>query len=756
MERRKFIQNLGVGVAPVVLPKLALNAEKEFPTYKYLQPRSLVEAVNKDDQIMVRMEFTAEGRIATKLKSQVQIKQGKIARSRDWFFERGTDEFIPETGELTVAQANSETDVLVLWLDEFSEKTEIEIKGEDGGKGKGKGKGVGEDYFAFTLNDLVENLEANGQIGGTKISANFLLDREIGELNPADVGIQVNGDDFVFVIMADPQGADVSNPADNRCRSKIHNAFVEESVRLANDLKVKPSFCLMLGDIVDYQGEARDFAQMATFFKKLEMPVLYEMGNHESRYQAQFGPGYNFSEFNNYFAAQKTLNGMDYLLYSFNLGQWHFVVWPDPLRKTFWENHPHYFDWLERDLGKHKDKPTIFLQHIPMHPVGINPLINYAESVRVKRLLFEILSKHGNVKTIYSGHVHIPVKSSFKTAVSYKGINCINLPAAGYRPRAFGEQDFNGGPTQGIAIVDIKGDKLETIFKTVTLEEYKYPPELPVFNAEMYPLWLTYKWELPAEKQFVNGDFKQKLENWGQRFVYHEDVHPANICEVREEPSLSANALYLKTRRRGFCTPGQDRLPQDINRVFQAVQVEPDKKPMIEFEYRIDGTNSDFKGFCGAYIRVEGFNDSVQVVNLIYFINKAWVNVGGTYGRTNRLEPLIFSLSKTPDTWQQVQLNIQKDFDKNAGKMLFSDVWPNRLVIGLGTWNVNDGGEQPFAIWFNNFKLNYDSNTVSNVNGNPIHLTRAEDKWWRGKNQPAINIAGEHHYFAEGWGKLNY
>jgi hypothetical protein len=274
------------------------------------------------------------------------------------------------------------------------------------------------------------------------------------------VGIQNPGDDFSFIIMADPQGGDASNPDDNLCRMKIHNAFIEESIRLANNLKVKPAFCLMLGDIVDHQGEEHHFVQMAKFFERLKMPVLYEMGNHESRYNTSFNPGYNLSGFNNYFAAQKAINGMELLLYSFNLGQWHFVVWPDPLRQLFWENHPHYFDWLERDLEKHKHRPTIFLQHIPMHPIGINPLDNYCETPYVKSLLFDILAKHGNVKTIFSGHVHIPVKSSLKTTVSHRGINCINLPAAGYRPRAFGEEDFYGGPAQGICIVDIKGDKM--------------------------------------------------------------------------------------------------------------------------------------------------------------------------------------------------------------------------------------------------------------------------------------------------------
>jgi hypothetical protein len=87
------------------------------------------------------------------------------------------------------------------------------------------------------------------------------------------------------------------------------------------------------------------------------------------------------SSLDNFFSIQKAMNGMEKILYSFNLGKWHFIVWPDPLRSDFWSTHPHYFDWLERNLEAHKDKPVMFLQHIPIHPVGINPLINYVETV---------------------------------------------------------------------------------------------------------------------------------------------------------------------------------------------------------------------------------------------------------------------------------------------------------------------------------------------------------------------------------------
>ena len=742
MKRRKFLQNIGLGAAPLALnANLNIRNEKDFPVYNYNQPVVLKEAVSKEGQILVRIEFTSEGRIERKLKSEIDIKNGKIARRKSYFFEQGYDEFISDSLQISTSQSNGDSDVLVLWLDDFSEETEISLKS-------------GDDSFRFNLAKLIKDLEAKGKIGETNITANFLLDKEIGELNPEDVGIEPAGDNFTFIIMADPQGGDTSNPEDNRCRLKIHNAFVEESIRLANEIKIKPSFCMMLGDIVDHQGEARDFAQMAKFFERLEMPILYEMGNHESRYRTRFGPGYNLSGFNNYFAAQKALNGMDYLLYSFNLGKWHFVVWPDPLRSSFWENHPHYFDWLERDLEKHKNRPTLFLQHIPMHPIGINPLVNYAESVPVKRLLFNILSKHGNVKTIFSGHVHIPVKSSFKTAVEYKGIKCINLPAAGYRPRAFGEEDYYGGPSQGIAIVEINGDNLHSTYKTVTLEEYNYPEKLPVFDDKKYPLWLKHKWELQSSQQIKNGNFINGLENWGHRFVYHEDENQANICKA-DNPEPGKTALYLKMRRRGYMAPGQDRLPQDINRIFQAVQLQKNNNPVLQFQYKVDGENSDFNGHCGAYVWIEGFKGSTQVVNLMYFLNSAWVNMGGTYGRNKGVEPVIFSLDKTPEKWQNVQINVKQDFEKNLREMKYDDARPDKLIVSLGTWNVNDGSEQPFAAWFSGINLNY-SPVESNIDGKPVEFTPEEEKWWRGKMQPTTNIAGEHHYYTEEWNNLKY
>ena len=744
MKRRKFLQNLGLGVAPVIVQPImgaTPRPRQEFPKYDYRQPESLQEVITKEGQIIVRLEFQSDDRHGQQLKPDINIEKGNILRTKSYFFEQGEDNFTGGIGVPVISTAQGDVDVLVLWLDKFEEETVITAVDQAG-------------VFAFSLSEIVKKQEVKGQIGRSLVKANFLLDKEIGELDTETVGIQTSGDEFSFIIMADPQGGDASNPEDNLCRMKIHNAFIEESIRLTNNLKAKPAFCLMLGDIVDHQGEEHHFAQMARFFEKLKMPVLYEMGNHESRYRTSFEPGYNLSGFNNYFAAQKAINGTELLLYSFNMGEWHFVVWPDPLRRMFWENHPHYFDWLERDLEKHKDRPTVFLQHIPIHPIGINPLVNYCETAYIKSLLFDILTKHGNVKTIFSGHVHIPVKSSMKTAVSVRGINCINLPAAGYRPRAFGEEDFYGGPAQGICIVDVKGDKISATWKTVTLEEFTYPEKLPAFDSEKYPLWFGNKWELLANSQFINGNFTNDLTGWGRRFVYHEDENPSNICEVRKQDGIPA--LYLKTKKRGFHKPGQDRLPQDINRIFQAVELEEGNEPFIDFEYRLDGEGCDFSGFNGLYIWVEGYKKSTRLVNLLYFANKAWVNLGSTYSSSAGPGPFIFSLNNTPEAWHRVSLNIKSDFESNSGGLKFFEPAPDRLVVSAGIWNINDGREQPFAAFLRNFSIGYNLDSASQIDGEKVILMPDERKWWRGKLMPSGNVAGEHHYHVEGWENFKY
>ncbi len=738
MKRRNFIRGLGLGSAALAASKTAgFNADPDntpIPPFEYGKILSLDDAKSEEGLIIVRIELKDHPDKEPYFhKGKISVKEAEVRRIKSYFFEQDEDEF---SGDLSTYELNlqgNDTEVIVLWLADASMDTRISLRGRRN--------------CQFRISDIVDNDEVELACDGMMIKSNLLLDREIGEISLADLGAEDPGEHFDFIAMADPQGGNPDDEDQLDTRMKIHNAFIQESVSLANRLDFDPLFTVIIGDVCDKWGYEKDLRQMNAFLSELKSPVIYGIGNHETLLRSEFGPGYNMQAFNNFISAQKAINGLDKLLYSFNAGSWHFVIWPDPLRSGFWETHPHYFDWLERDLEKYRDRPTMVFQHVPVHPAGISPHINYAESVFVKRTFLEILSRHGNVKYCLSGHVHIPVRASFKTAVSFRGIQLINIPAAGYRPRAFGEEDFYGGPTQGVAIVHIQGTEASIQYKTVTEELFDYPSDFPAFDEQAYPLWLQYKWELPAEDRIVNGDFNDGLKGWARRFVYHEDNEPSNLCEIRPSPgNANDRSLYLYARKRGYMAPGQDRLPQDINRLCQAVGLEKGGAPSLRFNYFIDGQHTDMNGYNGGYVWIEGYSLSNKVLNLMYSVNKIWVNIGGQYSKRRSVSAIQMGLSDRTDTWNESLLNIQEDHDAHDQGKPFQELDIDRLIINLGVWNLNDGDDQPFGIYFNGFKLDYDLPGSSQAGGIRIDPKSSEDEWWRNKIWPWKNIAGEHRY----------
>lgn len=716
MKRRHFIKGIGMSSAALA-GGAAYAADRgedipDFEEYTYPAIKTLADACSQEGDWIIRFELSGdlpEGSAA--FADRIRTRNTGQNRIRTYFFDR----------------------IAVLWVREVEEASRITLSGRE--------------RFSFELGDLVARGEITGKLDGVGIKAHFLLDREIGEISLSQLRIEDPGDTFSFVAMADPQGGLPDDKETLKTRMKIHNAFIQESVDLANNLEFDPLFAMVIGDVCDDWGYKKDLAQMNRFLSGLPCPVLYEIGNHETLLRARFEPGYNMDAFNNFLGAQKAMNGLEKLLYSFNAGGWHFIIWPDPLRDNFWETHPHYFDWLERDLEKHRERPAMVFQHVPSHPTGISPHINYAESVYVKRTFLNILARHGNVKYVLSGHVHIPVRASFKTAVSYRGMKLINLPAAGYRPRAFGEEDFYGGPSQGIALVHIAGDSARIQFKTVTEEVFDYPHELPGFDEVSYGLWLKYSWELPAGYSFINSDFNQGLDGWTRRFVYREEHHPSHLCEVRSAPDNSdKNVLYLFCQRRGYQAPGQDRLPQDINRICQAISIIKGMRPVIRFRYRIDGSVTTPRGYSGGYAWIEGFSGSQKRFNLVYSAGKIWVNIGGKYARLREYPPIQMGLSEQPDIWHDAALNIASDYEKTESGVSWAALQVDRLVIHFGVWNLNDGEEHPFGIYFTDLSQDYRPDESSHIGGEVIVQKPKEDEWWRNKLWPWKNIAGEHRY----------
>ncbi len=729
MKRRKFISRLGASSS---LFLLGSAVEKErgpvLPPFSYSQPLGFSEVLNQQGQFQLRLEIRSVEQVAPQLVLLEVKKPGaQLNRVNAYPFANKPATSGVDKRSFRFSVGKAFPFIFAAWIDrpEPGTKVHLLLNGKS---------------CEFTLETLVQEQQLSfTEDEGLQLRCNYLLDKEIGVLDPATLGMVPDRQKFSFVVMADPQGGDPATPKAHPTRMKIHNAFIWDSVNRVNELTPKPAFSLVLGDIVDNQGEVSHFEAMHAYLKDIQTPVLYAIGNHETRYQATFTPGYRMDEFDAYFGAQKAMNGMEWLLYSFDLGDWHFIVWPDPLRSDFFETHPHYFDWLERDLERNKERPTLFFQHVPAHPIGIDPLINYAESVAVKQLLLDTLARQGNVRYIFSGHVHIPIRASFKTATEYKGMRLINLPAAGYRARGFGEEEMHGGPSQGILVVAIDGKDCRVFFKTVTEEVYPYPENLPSFDEREYPLWLKYKWELDAFPDVKNGDFSQGLESWNTRYVYREDDNPSNRMEIRDFRGY--RALYLFSSKRKYHIPGQDRLPQTINHLCQALHV-GETPFLIQFDYCLEKeTAGQRDGWAGGFVWLEGFQGSVKLLNLAYWLGTGYSQLSDRFSDSADVPLLHYQLPTPDEQWRSTQLNWLQDYQAVGLDLSGLD----RLVINLGTWHINDGNSPGFGFYVTNLKR-LSGSGPSVVEGIGVQPMPDEALWRMNKYEPFVHIAGEHRY----------
>jgi hypothetical protein len=289
MKRRRFLRDISLGGSGVMIAEHAMSKSRAESVYSYGRISSLEDALTQEGLINVRLEFqSGSSEIIQSSKSKISISKGELARTKDYFFEESED--ILDGSEFDISVSNQKRDIIAIWINDATPETMVQIKNRNG-------------KAAFTLQQIVTDPEIVLEIDQLQITVNLLLDREIGELNLSDIKISDPGNEFRIAVLADPQGGDPAEEGNHPTRMKIHNAWVEESIRQTNI--VNPLLTLILGDIVDGQGQQRNFIQMADFFKNLESPVLYAIGNHETRYRSVFTPGYNMDAFNNYFDAQK-------------------------------------------------------------------------------------------------------------------------------------------------------------------------------------------------------------------------------------------------------------------------------------------------------------------------------------------------------------------------------------------------------------------------------------------------------------------
>ena len=479
------------------------------------------------------------------------------------------------------------------------------------------------------------------------------------KLDLARLGLTKAKKKYSFIVMADPQGG---NPDVNNGHGRIGptNEKIKLLVESINREPVQPEFVMVVGDVVDDEGETEHFEAMHSMLSEINAPVLYEMGNHETHYTGNatmpglFDPEdeeYNFKLVSNYVLAQKKMSGINRICYSYDVGDVHFIVFPNPMRPGFFETYP-CFDWLEQDLRAHKDQPVVFFHHTPVVPTGHADIVSYSEAPAIKRRTVELLSEHGNVKYAMSGHEHIPFKSSVKTAKVYNGTTYINLPSAGIGSRYYGEPDFVPHPTVGYAVVDVDGTEMK--MKLKHFDHVVNLPKLSEFDPDDCSLWYYEDWELPAFNALKNGDFSEGLNHWGKYFIYQQDRNPSITQNVvRDSQKTRALELYIdKDQPYGTAVT--------FNRISQMIDWQGRDQAYLNCEYRING--QDLMGYAGGVVSVALYRGQENLGKIVYCFGDAYHKLDGLY--SSKGDYFHYNCHFEPDVWNSAQINLAEDIAK--------------------------------------------------------------------------------------------
>ena len=497
------------------------------------------------------------------------------------------------------------------------------------------------------------------------------------KLDLSSLGLTHNKKKYSFVVLADTQGGD---PTVNNVHGRIGptNEKTKLLVQSINREPVQPDFVIVVGDVVDDEGEVEHFERMHSILSEINAPVLYEIGNHETLYSAQFSPeneGNNFQLLSNFILAQKKMSGINRICYSYDVGDVHFIVFPNPMRPGFFETYP-LFDWLEQDLRDHKDQPVVFFHHTPVVPTGHADIVSYSEVPAIKRRMLELLGAHGKVKYAMSGHIHIPFKSALKSAKEYNGTTYINLPSGGIGSRYYGEQDIVSGPTVGYAVVDVDGSEMK--MKLKHFDDVVDLPQLSEFNPDDCKLWFYEDWELPAFDALKNGDFSEGLKHWAKYFIYQQDRNPSitqNI--VRDTQKTRALELYIDRDQ-----PYGNAVT--FNRVSQIIDLQGSDQAYLNFEYKING--QDLMGYAGGVVSVALYRGQENLGKIVYCFGKAYHKLDGMY--SSKGDYVHYRCAYQPDVWNTGQINLAEDiaFIRGERDSRLSLTDADKVKITLQAW----------------------------------------------------------------------
>ena len=431
---------------------------------------------------------------------------------------------------------------------------------------------------------------------------------------------------------------------------------------------------------------------------------------------------------------QKAFNGTSNDTFSFDCGQWHFVVMPTRELLTSPEKEEAFLKWLDQDLQANRTRPTMTFMHYHLLPVGTSQLEFYTYSITYKNRLLDALTRYGNVKYVFSGHVHSGIKNSVKTAWEYGGVNFIVAPSP-VRPRPFGEEYPEYTLDGGYYLkVEVQGKSVRLLGHQIgRTAEHRYPASASNFDFAVAPRYFKAVWDLPAETKLRNGGFEDGLAGWNSVFRYMKDNEPGYRVTAAGDGAASgkrAACLFVSEQGPGWALG-------EFTEIYQVLRA-PGQAPTLKFDYRGDqGPNG------GGYVWLGGFKgQDVQSVMVFHWGPQMrakhtlphvidYVITAGEHGGarlhslSQQKRALFWKLTVPGEKWLPVEINLAQAMNTAAGKPgLYESLGIDRFIIGLGAWCSDEPGSRSSA-WFDDVDLCADgkANTMQ-VDGKPFDPTQ--------------------------------
>jgi len=369
-----------------------------------------------------------------------------------------------------------------------------------------------------------------------------------------------------------------------------------------------------------------------------------------------------------------------------------------------------------------------------MLPQGLTQLEWYTFPLDLRLKLMDLLTKYGNVKFYFNGHVHNGIQTSVKTSWHYKGIDFITAPTI-IAPRNFGEEfdPYQRGTTEGgyYLVVDVDGKNLTIRGRLVGQErEFRYPRHLRLFHEDLEPRWFHRTTELPSNAKLLNGDFGHGLHGWKPCYRYVSDNDPGFVWKACKKGKQ--HAAYVFTRSKEPLFWANDEMME----LYQTVAVPVGGSPVLRAEYLIEEKPVDG----GGYIRLNAMSNNEFKFMMVFKWGenerKADILVRGFgYALTGTAQGWTFlqdlgrnrqgffwNVPSEPGTWHSLTADIGVLHDAALGSPgAFAQLGITKLFLAMGTW-VNRSQGAASGAYFANFSLAANPQLNSSIDGNAFPI----------------------------------